>query len=138
MEDFVRCVEGEPEAEEVGEEQDPGEGEVGKVDEGSEGWGEDGEAKVLGDEVGVVREESGVEGVLDSGDVEAAVLCERVIALEEQGEESECGDQYEPERVVPRRGLGGDGHRRAHGGGVHADSVAASGRYNEVRNDEPR
>jgi len=137
-EDFVRCVEGEPEAEEVGEEQHPGEGEVGEVNEEGEDGGEDGEAKVLGDKEGVVGEEGGVEDVLDSGDVEAAVFCERVIALEEQGEESEGGDKYAPERVLPGRGLGGDGCRRAHGGGVHADSLAASGRYNEVRSDEPR
>lgn len=103
------------------------------MDEEGERGGEDGEAEVLGDEDRVVRKEGGVEGVLDSGDVESAVLCERVIALEEQGEESEGGDEYEPARVLPGRGWGGDGCRGARDGGVHADSLAASGRYNEVR-----
>jgi len=43
-------------------------------DEGEEG-SEDGEVKVLANEDGVVREEGGVEGELDSGDIEATVLC---------------------------------------------------------------
>ena len=43
-------------------------------DEGEEG-SEDGEVKVLAHEDGVVREEGRVEGELDSGDIEATVLC---------------------------------------------------------------
>ncbi len=83
LKDFECGEESEPEAEEVGEEQDPGEGEVSVVDEEGEGGGEDGKAEVLGDEDRVVGKEGGVEGVLDAGDVEAAVLGEWVIALDE-------------------------------------------------------
>ena len=85
MEDAVRGVEGEPEAEEVGEQENPGEREVGEMNEKGEHRGEDGEVKVLADEDGVVGEEGGVEGELDAGDVEAAVLGERVVAVEEDG-----------------------------------------------------
>ena len=68
-------VEGEPETEEVGEQQYPGEREMRKVDEEGEHGSEDGEVKVLANEDGVVREEGRVEGELDSGDIEATVLC---------------------------------------------------------------
>lgn len=84
------CVEGEPEAEEVSEQKNPCEGEVGEVDDEGKGGGEEGEAEVLGDEEGVVGKEGGVKGVLDSGYVETAVLCEGVIALEEKCGEGKC------------------------------------------------
>ncbi len=93
--------EGEPEAEEVGEEENPCEGEMGEVDQEGEGGSEDGEAEVLCDEDGVVGEERGVEGVLDASDVEAAVFGERVVAIEEQGEDGEGGDDACPEMARP-------------------------------------
>ena len=74
LQDAVGCIEGETQAEEVGEQQNPGQREVGEMDEESEYRGEDGEVEVLADEDGVVREERGVEGELDAGNVEAAVL----------------------------------------------------------------
>ena len=74
LQQAMSSVEGEPEAEEVGEEQYPREGEMRVVDEESEYGSEDGEAEVLADEDGVVGEEGGVEGELDAGDVEASVL----------------------------------------------------------------
>ena len=92
LEQAVRGVEGEPEAEEVGEQENPGEREVGEVDEEGEDGGEDGEVEVLADEDGVVREEGGVEGELDAGDVEAAVFGERVVAVEEKGDQRERGE----------------------------------------------
>ncbi len=82
-------VEGEPEAEEIGEKQDPGEREMREVDDEGEDGGEDGEVQVLADEDGVVREERGVEGELDASDVESAVLGERVVAVEEKCREGE-------------------------------------------------
>jgi len=43
--------------------------------------------EVLGDEGCVVGEEGGVEGVLNAGDVEAAVFGEGMVAVEEQRED---------------------------------------------------
>jgi len=45
---------------------------------------------MLTDEDGVVREQGWVEGELDTGDVEATVLGERVIAIEEKCNAGEC------------------------------------------------
>ena len=59
------------------------------MDEEGEDGGEDGEVKVLADEDGVVREERGVESELDASDVEATVLGQRVVAVEEKCREGE-------------------------------------------------
>jgi hypothetical protein len=60
------------------------------MDEAGEDWGEDGEVKVLADEDGVVRKERWVEGELDARYVETTVLGERVIAVEEKCEDTQC------------------------------------------------
>ena len=101
LQDAVRGVEGQPEAEEVGEQQNPGEREMGEVDEEGEDGGEDGEMKVFADEDGVVGEERWVEGELDAGDVEAAVLGEGMVAMHEQDEEREHGEKKKPARARP-------------------------------------
>ena len=69
---------------------------------GDEG-GEDGEAKMLGDEGGVVREERGVEFPKDARDVQAAVFGEGVVAVDKQDEERERGEQQKPARGRPGR-----------------------------------
>jgi len=78
----MSSVEGKPEAEELGEQQNPGEREVGEVDEEGEDRGEDGEVEMLTNEDGVVREKCWIEGELDACDVEATVLGQRVVAIE--------------------------------------------------------
>jgi hypothetical protein len=89
LEEFKGGKEGQPDAEEVGEKEGPWKGEMGEMDDGGEGGGEERKAEVLGDEGGVVGEEGGVEGVLNACDVEAAVFGEGVIALDEKGSECE-------------------------------------------------
>ena len=138
LEELECGVKGEPETEEVGEEQNPGEREVGLADEEGEGGREDGEAEMLGDEEGVVGEERGVEGVLDAGDVEASVFGEWVIALDEERDEGEGGDEREPQGVFPGRGLRGGGYGGAREDVVHRSSLAGSGRYNEGRTNKQR
>lgn len=54
--------------------------------------------EVSADEGGVVGEERRIETVLDACDIKAAVLCERVIAVDEEGAEGEGQKQ----RVMPR------------------------------------
>jgi hypothetical protein len=51
---------------------------------------------MLADKGGVVGEERGVEGVLDAGDVESSVFSERMIAVDEEREEGESGEQELP------------------------------------------
>ena len=57
-----------------------------EMNDGCERGREEREVQVLGDKGRVVREECGVEEVLDAGDVEAAVFGEGVVALDEQRE----------------------------------------------------
>ena len=57
--------------------------------------------QVLGDELGEVREEGGVERELDAGDVEAAVFGERVVAMYQKRSERECGEQGAPANRGP-------------------------------------
>jgi hypothetical protein len=54
-----------------------------EVNEGGKRWGEDGKAEVFGHESGEVRKERGIDGVFDTGDVEAAVFREGVVAVDE-------------------------------------------------------
>jgi hypothetical protein len=70
----MSSVEGETEAEEVGEKENPGEREVGEVNDEGEDGSEDGEMKVLTDEDGVMGKEGTVEGELDACDVETTVF----------------------------------------------------------------
>ncbi len=77
------------------------------MNEEGEDRGKDGEAKVLADEDGVVREEGGIEGELDAGDVEAAVLGERMIAVEEKREGGEC--DHDKAHRPGRKRVGGQG-----------------------------
>jgi len=51
---------------------------------------------MLGDEGGIVREERRVEFPEDAGDIEAAIFGKGVIAVDEQDEEREHGEQHEP------------------------------------------
>ena len=134
LQDAVRGIEGEPEAEEVGEQKNPGQGEMGVMDEEGEYWSEDGVVQVLADEDGVVREERGVEGELDAGDVEAAVLGERVIAVKEKGDEGECGEERKPDGASP--GFRGRWCCRPRGSVMHSSSLDGAGRYNTYRTDE--
>jgi hypothetical protein len=71
------------------------------VDESCYEGREDGEAEMLGDEGSVVWEERGVEFPKDSGDVEAAVLGEGMVAMHEQDEEREHGEKKKPARARP-------------------------------------
>lgn len=95
-------VEGEPEAEEIGEQQHPGEREVGEVNQGGEDGGEDREVEMLADEDGVVRKKRGVEGELHACDVKSAVLGQRVVAIQEKCGEGKQDEQGNPGRSVPR------------------------------------
>ena len=61
---------------------------------------EEREVQVLGDEGRVMRKERGVEGVLDAGDIEAAVFGERMVALDEQ-REGRQGKSHRPGRDQP-------------------------------------
>lgn len=103
LEKLVGGEEGEPEAEQIGEEEHPGERETGTADEEGEGGSEDREAEVFGDEDGVVRKERGVEGILDAGDVEAAVFGEGMVTIEQEGDEGERDQEEEPRRAGPGR-----------------------------------
>ena len=85
-------TEREPDGGEVEEEENPGEAEVRDAGEAGEGWGEDGEAEVLGDELRPGGIEGGVEEFFDAGNVDAAVFDVRVEAVDEEGVESEEGD----------------------------------------------
>jgi hypothetical protein len=112
--DLTGGEEGEPEGEEIDEEDGPGEGDVGEADEGDERGDEEGEAEVLGDEGGVVGEEGGVKFDLDSGEVEAAVFCQGVVAMDEEREEGEREEESVPGGGAPVRrrcvaGRGGSG-----------------------------
>lgn len=60
---------------------------------------------MLGDEDSVVGKEGGVESVLDAGDVEAAVFGEGVVAVEEEGDESDGEGEKWPGGAGPS-GLG--------------------------------
>jgi hypothetical protein len=57
---------------------------VSGADDSGDQWSEEREAEMGGDEGCVVGEESGVQEVFDAGDVEAAVLRERVVAVHQQ------------------------------------------------------
>ncbi len=87
------CVKSEPEADEVGEKKGPRKREMREVHDEREDRGKDGEVKVFADEGGVVREEGGVEGELNAGDVETAVLCEGMVAVDEESDEGQGGKQ---------------------------------------------
>ena len=65
---------------------------------------EGGETKVLGDELGHVREESAMEQVLDAGDIHTSVLGERMVAVDQEGEDGKCAEQERPARRGPRLG----------------------------------
>ena len=93
LKDALRCVEGEPEAEDVGEQQNPGQREMGAMDDKGEYGSEDGVVQVLADEDGEVREEGWVEGELDTGDIEASVLGERVITVEKKRGEGKRSEE---------------------------------------------
>jgi hypothetical protein len=108
------------------------------MDEEGEHGSEDGVVQVLADEDGVVREEGGVEGELDAGDVEAAVLGEWVIPVEEKRGEGERGEDHQPEGASPGGRLRGRRCRGMRGGVLHATSVPGAGRYNEHRTNEQR
>ena len=58
---------------------------------------------MLGDEGGVVRKERGVQLPEDAGDVDAAIFCERVVAVNEQDEKRERGEQKQPAGGGPGR-----------------------------------
>jgi hypothetical protein len=98
----MSSVEGEPKAEEIGEQQNPSEREVGEVYEEGEDGGEDREVKVLADEDGVVREKRGVEGELDARDVKSTILGQRVVTVKEQCGEGKQDEQGKPGKSVPR------------------------------------
>ena len=74
---------------------------MGEANENGEDGSEDGEAKVLGDELSEVREEGAVEGELDAGGVEAAVFSERMKALHEKCGEGERAEEPEPSSSGP-------------------------------------
>jgi hypothetical protein len=66
------------------------------LDEAGDERGEEREAEVLADEAGVVRKEGRVEGVLDAGDVEAAVFGEGMVAVDREGAGGESAEQESP------------------------------------------
>jgi hypothetical protein len=106
------------------------------MDEEGEHGSEDGVVEVLADEAGVVREERGVEGELDAGDVEATVLGERVIAVEEKCGEGERGEERPPDGASPELGRCRKWRWRPRGSVMHSSSLDGAGRYNKHRTDE--
>jgi hypothetical protein len=108
------------------------------MDEEGEHGSKDGVVQMLADEDGVVREERGVEGELDAGDVEAAVLGEGVIAVEEKRGEGECDEERLPDGVPPGFGWCRRWFRRPRGSVMHSYSLDGAGRYNKPRTKKQR
>jgi len=69
---------------------------MGEANEGGEDGGEEGKAKVLGDELREVREEGVIEREFDAGGVEAAVVGEGMKAVHEK-----CGEGERAEDPAP-------------------------------------
>ena len=84
--DAAGCPEDDKEGEQLPEERGPGDGDVGDADELGNGTIEDGKAQLEAEEVGIVREECGVEVGLDAGEVDAVILHAGVIAHDEEAE----------------------------------------------------
>jgi len=71
------------------------------ADEAGDVWSKDRETEMLGDESGVVWEECGVELPEDACDVKATVFGEGMVAVDEQDEKRERGEQKKPARGRP-------------------------------------
>lgn len=67
-----------------------------QVNDGCEHWSEDGKVQVLADEDGVVGEERRIERQLNASYIETAVFGEGVIAVDEEGNESENKEEQMP------------------------------------------
>jgi hypothetical protein len=104
-ENLLRSGECEKDAAKVYEQEHPIERQMGKVHNACKDRSEEREAQVLGDEGRVVGEERGVERVLYAGDVEAAILGEGMVAVDEQREERKRCEDREPSSPPPGRGL---------------------------------
>ncbi len=84
-------------------EKNDGQAEMGQTHRGGDGGSEEGVTHWFQHEGRGVRVERGVEQAIYAGEVEAAVLCEGVVARDGDGEEGESADQKQGEGALARR-----------------------------------
>jgi len=94
--DLASGKERHPDAKEIEKEKSGKQREMREANNRCDCRGKDGEAQVLANERSVMRKERVIERVFDARDIEAAVLCQRMVAVNHNRAASENGKQSCP------------------------------------------